>query len=57
MKKNKFYHSRSPTFLKDVDIEKILVSKKIYFAEKIYKYFIGHLYNDYQNKCLCKKFS
>ena len=52
MKKNKFYHSRSSTFLKDVDIAKILVSKKIYFAEKIYKYFIGHLYNDHQVKPL-----
>ena len=29
----------------DVDIEKVLVSNKIYFAEKNYKYFIGYLYN------------
>ena len=32
-------------FLKDVDIEKVLVSKKISFGEKNYKYFIGYLYN------------
>ena len=44
-KKKKFYQSRSPTFLKDVDIEKILVSI-------IYKYFIGHLHNDHQVKPL-----
>ena len=32
-------------FLRDVDIEKVLVSKKISFGEKNYKYFIGYLYN------------
>ena len=31
--------------LRDVDIEKVLVSKKISFGEKNYKYFIGYLYN------------
>ena len=29
----------------DVDIEKVLVSHKISFGEKNYKYFIGYLYN------------
>ena len=33
-------------FLKDVDIEKALVSNKISFGEKSYKDFIGYLYND-----------
>ena len=33
-------------FLKDVDIEKALVSNKIYFGEKNHKYFTGYLYND-----------
>ena len=34
-------------FLKDVDIEKVLVSSKISFGEKKnYKYFSGYLYND-----------
>ena len=32
--KNKFYRNETATFLKDVDIEKVLVSKKIYFDEK-----------------------
>ena len=31
--------------LGDVDIEKVLVSNKISFSEKNYKYFIGYLYN------------
>ena len=40
---HKFYHS---IFLEDVDIEKVLVSDKIFFGEKkIYKYFIGYVKN------------
>ena len=46
MKKNFFLPQSAPSFLKDVDIEKVLVSKKISFGEKNYKYFIGYLYND-----------
>ena len=38
--------------LKDVDIEKVLASNKIYFREKNYKYFIGCLYNDHKVKLL-----
>ena len=44
--KRNFYRHESPTFLKDVDIEKVLVSNRISFGEKNYKYFIGYLYND-----------
>ena len=47
IKKKKFYHHKSPIFLKDVDIEKVLISKKISSDEKNYKYFIGYLYNDH----------
>ena len=32
-------------FLGDVDIEKILVSSKISYDEKTYKYFSGYFYN------------
>ena len=39
-------------FLKDVDIEKVLLSKKISSDEKNYKYFIGYLYNDHKVKPL-----
>ena len=53
-------------FLKDVDIEKILVSKKISSDEKNYKYFIVYLYDHYitvklltynafKSECICKK--
>ena len=46
MKKEIFTTIR-PLFLKkDVDIEKVLISNKISFVEKIYKYFVGYLYND-----------
>ena len=40
------YHHKAPIFLKDVDIEKVLVSNKISFDEENYKCFIGCLYND-----------
>ena len=36
----------------DVDIGKVLVSKKISFGEKNYKYFIGYLYDNYKVKPL-----
>ena len=39
-------------FLKNVDIGKVLVSSKISSGEKIYKYFIGYLYDDYKVKPL-----
>ena len=42
---NKFYHHKTPIYLRDVDIEKVLGSNKISFGEKNYKYFIGYLYN------------
>ena len=45
IEKNKFYCHRTPIFLEDVDIEKVLISSKIYFGEKNYKYLIGYLYN------------
>ena len=40
IEENKFYLTNAPVFLKDVDIEKVLVSNKISFGEKSYKYFI-----------------
>ena len=36
----------------DVDTEKVLVSNKISFGEKNYKYFIGCLYNGNKVKSL-----
>ena len=37
-------------FLKDVDIEKVLVPNKIYLGEKYHKYFIGFLFHDHKVK-------
>ena len=34
IEKNKFYHRKSPIFLEDRDIEKLLVSMKIFYGEK-----------------------
>ena len=34
IKKNKFYRHKTPIFLEDADIEKVLVSNKISFVEK-----------------------
>ena len=44
IEKNKFWE--------DIDNEKVLVSNKIYFVEKNYKYFIGYLHNDHKIKPL-----
>ena len=52
IEKNKSYRHKSSIFLKDVDIEKVLISNKISFGEKKYKYFIGYLYNDHKAKSL-----
>ena len=45
IEQNKFYCHKAPIFLEDVDIEKVLVSNKISFGAKNYKYFIGYFYN------------
>ena len=50
--KNTFYRHKSPIFKKDVNIEKVLVSNKISFGEKSYKFFIDYLYNDHKVKPL-----
>ena len=42
-KKKNFHRNRTPIFLKNVDIEKVLVSNKISFEEKNCKYLIGCL--------------
>ena len=52
IEKSKFYSYKSIVSLRKVDIEKALVSNKIYLGEKSYKYFIGYLYNDNRVKPL-----
>ena len=51
IEKKKCYCNKISNFWKDVDIEKVLVSNKIYFHKKNYKYFIGYLY-DHEVKVL-----
>ena len=46
IEKNKFYHHKIHILLKDVHIEKVLVSNKISCDENNYNYFIGYLYNN-----------
>ena len=50
--KTKFYRNKTPILLKDVDIEKVLVSNKISFGEKNYKYFTGYWYDNRKVKSL-----
>ena len=52
MKLKKSYGHKTPIFLKDIDIEKVLVSNNISFGEKICKYFIGYMYIDNKSKPL-----
>ena len=42
----------TPILLKNVQLENVLVSNKISFGEKNYKYFIGYLYNDNKDRPL-----
>ena len=48
IEKNKFHRYRTPIFLRDVDIKKALVTSKISFGGKNYKYFIGYLYDNHK---------
>ena len=43
---NKCYHHKAHVPLTDIDIEKVLVTKRISFGGINHKYFIGYLYND-----------
>ena len=52
IEENKLYRYKSPIFLKDVNIEKVLASKKISSGGKNYMYFIDYLFNDYKVKSL-----
>ena len=52
MKKINFTAIRLLFFLKDVDIKKVLISNKVPFGEKNYKYFICYLYDDHKVKPL-----
>ena len=55
--KNKFHRYKNPIFLKDVDIDNILISDKIFFNDKYYKYFIVYINGDYKIKSFSIIFS
>ena len=40
--KQTFHQHKEPTSLKNEDIDKIVVSKKVSFGKKGFKYFIGY---------------
>ena len=47
IEKKNVYRHETPIFLKDIEIEKVLVSNKVSFGEKDYnKYFAGYLHSD-----------
>ena len=52
IEKYKFYRYKIHVSLRDIDFEKVLVSHKISFGKKDYKYFIGYFYNDHKVKPL-----
>ena len=62
--KPKFHYPKSPISICDVDINKIVVSDKVHFGKKGFKYFIGYkndkkqttVFNASKNESIQKKF-
>ena len=50
--KKKNYRQKASIFFRDVNIEKVLVSKKFLLVKKNYKYFTGYMYNNHKVKSL-----
>ena len=42
IQKQKFHQHKRPILIKDVDINKIVVSNKVFFGKKGFKYFIAY---------------
>ena len=55
IKKQKFHQHKRPTSIKNIDINKILVSSKVSFSKKGFKYFI--CYKDAKKIDPCVYFS
>ena len=51
IKKQKFHQDKTPISIKNIDINKIVVSNKVSFGKKDFKYFIG--YKDAKIRPLC----
>ena len=56
IEKNTFHHNKTPILLKHVNIEQVLVSSKISFGEKDYKYLIGHYIWCFLKQALIKSY-
>ena len=52
LEKHKFGRYKTPIFLEDVDIKRVLLSNKISSGEKNYEYFIDYLHDDFKVKPL-----
>ena len=46
IEKQKFHQNKKPISIKNIDINKIVVSNKISFGKKRFKYFIGYKYTE-----------
>ena len=44
IQKQKFHHHKESISIKNIDIKKIVVSNKVSFGKKAFKYFIGYKY-------------
>ena len=44
IQKQKFHHHKESISIKNIDINKIVVSNKVSFGKKAFKYFIGYKY-------------
>ena len=61
IEKQKFHQHKEPISIKNIDINKIVVSNKVSFGKKGFKYFIGYkddknnstfMYNSTKNECI-----
>ena len=49
VEKHYFYYRKNPVFIDDIDSNKIVVSYKVSFGKKDFKYFIGYKDNETLN--------
>ena len=42
IRKQKFNQNKRPISIKNIDLNKIVVSNKVYFGKKVFKYLIGY---------------
>ena len=42
LKNINFYQNRSPILIKDINIDEIVVSNKLFYGKQDFKYFVGY---------------